>query len=130
RGASGAAKSSPRVMFIGEEPGFLQDIESYLANGGVEVLTARTGAEGIDRVLEGGADLVCLDFRLPEMDGFQAAACLRRFEADRKIPIFMVASSDDGRYEKQAARAGIERFFTKPVDVDTFLTALSEQLAA
>jgi CheY-like chemotaxis protein/predicted Ser/Thr protein kinase len=130
KAAAEAERSAPRVVFIGEKPGFLHDVESYLAHGGVEVLTARTGAEGIDRVLQGGADLVCLDFRLPEMDGFQAAACLRRFETDRKIPIFMVATSDDGRYEKQAVRAGIERFFTQPVDVGSFLTALSEQLAA
>ena len=118
----------PRVLVIDDDPDFLALMQASLGDAGFEVLTAESGSEGIDRLLERGADLVCLDFKMPEMDGFFVADYLRRLDAVAKVPIFMVTGIQDPQYEKQSARLGIERFYTKPLDLDAFAEDVRKRL--
>ncbi len=119
----------PTVLVIDDDPDFLALMESSLGDAGFEVVTAESGSEGIDRLLGHGADLVCLDFKMPEMDGFFVADYLRRLDPARKVPIFMVTGIQDPQYEKQAARLGIERFYTKPLDLDALAEDIRKRLA-
>ncbi|MEE8524809.1 MAG: protein kinase [Thermoanaerobaculia bacterium] len=120
-----------KVLLIDDDVDFLRLAELYLGRAGIEVLTAETGSEGMKRMLEGdGADLVCLAFHLPDMDGFHVADYLRRLDRVPPVPIFMVSAIPDPQYEKQALRNGIERFFPKPVDLESFVGAVLARLGA
>ncbi len=118
----------PRVLVIDDDDDFLALAQQHLAHGGVEVLTARSGSEGIEQVLSTGVDLVCLEFSLPDMDGFDVAIHLQMLNPEQRIPVFMVTSIHDPQYVKQASRVGIDKVFTKPLDVETFLMEVAEQL--
>jgi CheY-like chemotaxis protein len=96
---------------------------------GLQVVTASDGAAGLAALHREQPDLVCLDFRMPEMDGFHVAGYIGQLEPGKRPPIFMTTAMQDPQYEKQAARLGIERFFTKPVDSRELADAIRERLA-
>ena len=116
------------VLLVDDDSIMLDLVGVHLNQAGISVVTARDGAEGLSMVLEKEPDLLCLDFTMPQMDGFQVADYLRR--SGKKIPIFMLTGMQDPQYEKQAARLGIEQFFTKPLDIESFVQAVSRRLAS
>jgi serine/threonine protein kinase len=118
-----------KVLLIEDDPVFRTLAEAHLSRAGIEVISAPNGAQGIELLLSEEPDLVCLDFRLPEMDGFHVATYIQRLDDARRPPIFMMTAIQDPQYEKQAARLGIERFFTKPVDGKELAEAVIERLS-
>ena len=64
------------------------------------------------------------------MDGFNVAIYVQMLSPDRRIPVLMVTSMDDPQYVKQASRVGIDRFFTKPLDIESFLMEVAKQLGS
>ena len=121
-------KSLPRVLVVDDDPEFLFLLERHLGDAGFEVLSAKSGAEGIEQMMSRGADLVCLDFKMPEMDGFFVADYLHKLDPLRKVPIFMVTGMQDPQYEKQASTHGIERFYVKPLDLFTLAADIKQRL--
>ncbi len=117
-----------KVLLVEDDPVFRTIAEAHLNRAGIEVITAQNGAQGIELLLSEEPDLVCLDFRLPEMDGFHVATYIQQLDDAVRPPIFMMTAIQDPQYEKQAARLGIERFFTKPVDGKEFAEAVIERL--
>ncbi len=117
-----------KVLLVEDDPVFRTIAEAHLNRAGIEVITAQNGAQGIELLFSEEPDLVCLDFRLPEMDGFHVATYIQQLPDAKRPPIFMMTAIQDPQYEKQAARLGIERFFTKPVDGKEFAEAVIERL--
>jgi CheY-like chemotaxis protein len=126
-----AAARRKTVLVIDDDPGFRKLAGDRLSQAGLEVVVVESAGEGMARILNGGApDLVCLEFDLSEMDGFHLADYLRQLEPERRPPLFMVTAKRDPQYEKQAARHGIERFFTKHrLNIEAFVGAIIERLS-
>ncbi len=125
-------RGTPRrtVLLVDDDPEFLRLLELQLQQAGLAVITAPGGGAGIEAALQQTPDLVCLDFNMPEMDGFQVATFLRQQAQTRRIPIFMMTAIRDPQYQRQAVRLGIEEFFTKPLDLERFTRTVSDRLAA
>jgi serine/threonine protein kinase len=127
-----APPSSPpgtkKVLIVDDDEVFLTIVEAHLKPTGLQVVTASDGAAGLAALHREQPDLVCLDFRMPEMDGFHVAGYIGQLEPGKRPPIFMTTAIQDPQYAKQAARLGIERFFTKPVDARELADAIRERL--
>jgi two-component system response regulator RpfG len=62
------------------------------------------------------ADLVLVDYMMPEMDGIEFVQRLRKLPGYEHVPIVMVTVHDDRKVRYAALDAGITDFLTKPVD--------------
>jgi len=62
------------------------------------------------------ADLVLVDFMMPDMDGIELVGRLRALPGYEHVPIVMVTGQDDKKVRYAALDAGITDFLTKPVD--------------
>jgi len=62
------------------------------------------------------ADLVLVDFQMPEMDGIEMAKRLRGLPGYEHVPIVMVTVNDDRKVRYAALDAGITDFLNKPID--------------
>jgi len=62
------------------------------------------------------ADLVLLDYMMPEMDGIELVGRLRSLPGYEHVPIVMITGQDDKKVRYAALDAGITDFLTKPVD--------------
>ncbi len=92
---------------------------------GCRVDVASNGAEAIERVKKLNYDLVFMDCQMPEMDGYEATAEIRRREGDtgHTFIIAMTAHAMEGDREK-CLKAGMDDYIAKPIRRET----LSEML--
>ena len=116
---------SARILVVEDNPLNLKLIRDVLEFRGFDVLTARTGEEGVAVASSTTPDLVLMDLQLPGIDGHEA---LQRIHSDprcRDVPVVAVtafAMKDDIDRAKAAGFAG---YIAKPISV----RALPEQLA-
>ena len=89
----------------------------------VRSLGDRVSVEGFARPLDAVvwatrhvADLVLVDYMMPEMDGIELVRRLRSLPGYEHVPIVMVTVHDDRKVRYAALDAGITDFLTKPVD--------------
>lgn len=105
------ANSDIRILFIDDQPDFLETMSFWMKTKGYQVRTATSGPEGIQIVKENGADIIFLDFKMPEMNGVEALRKIR--EINPVIPVVMVTAHADDAMVHHAAELKISGFFSK-----------------
>ena len=89
-----------------------------MEKAGHRVTVARNGREALEAVQADSFDLVLMDVQMPEMDGFEATAAIRRHgeATGQRLPIIaMTAHAMKGDEEKCLA-AGMDAYVSKPID--------------
>lgn len=91
---------------------------------GCHVDLAANGREAVEMIELLPFDVVFMDCEMPEMDGFEATREIRRLQGDKHLPIIaMTAYALQGDRERCLA-AGMDDYFSKPVTLEDFQTAL------
>jgi PAS domain S-box-containing protein len=80
------------------------------------VVEAENGIQAISQFTRFGPELVVLDVKMPEMDGFDVCARLRRLPGGDSTPILMLTGLDDIDSIKRAYEVGATDFATKPIN--------------
>ena len=105
-----------RVLVVEDSADAAETLKDLLEISGHEAVVARTGRAGVEAARAWRPDVVLCDLGLPEMDGFQVAAALRREPAlgtTRLIAISGYGQEDDQRHCREA---GFDLHLVKPVD--------------
>jgi PAS domain S-box-containing protein len=118
-----AAPSVPlhdvRILAVDDRPEDLLTIKEVLAPAGYTVITARSGAEALKRLLEQDFAVVLLDVVMPVMDGFEVATTIKQRERSKHTPIiFLTAGGSDIGSIYRGYQIGAVDYLTKPVDRD------------
>ena len=99
------------VLIIEDEPEIVDIIRAYLARDGLRGVGAGDGREGLRQHLALKPDLVLLDVKIPEPDGWQVLAELRR-RGD--TPVIMLTAHDQDLDKLLALRVGADDYVVKP----------------
>jgi CheY-like chemotaxis protein len=65
------------LLIVDDKPQNLRLLSDFLAEQGFELMLTRSGAQALEKARLATPDLVLLDLRMPEMDGFEACRRLR-----------------------------------------------------
>ncbi len=124
-GRAGQVLSGRRVLIVDDDIRNVFALTHVLGRVGMPVLYAENGREGIE-TLERNPDveLILMDIMMPEMDGYETIAAIRRTPRWVGLPIIaLTAKAMPGDREKSIAR-GANDYVPKPVDVDRLLTVV------
>ncbi|MDT9700064.1 HAMP domain-containing protein [Streptomyces sp. P17] len=124
-GRAGQILSGRRVLIVDDDIRNVFALTHVLGRVGMPVLYAENGREGIE-TLERNPDveLILMDIMMPEMDGYETIAAIRRARRWVGLPIVaLTAKAMPGDREKSIAR-GANDYVPKPVDVDRLLTVV------
>ncbi len=108
---------SKRVLVVDDHPPTRQLIRSILEAEKTETYQVVEAANGTECLLaadtKGPFDLVLLDIRLPDMDGFQVCRALRH--VDKQVPIVFVTAQGELGDFKTGREAGGDSYLVKPI---------------
>src|SRR5436305_611237 len=100
------APASPKILVVDDLPQNVRLLEAVLASKGYDVVSALSGVEALEKASTESPDLVLLDVKMPEMDGYEVCRRLRAAPATRFLPIVMITSSDtEARVDAMEAEA-------------------------
>jgi two-component system, OmpR family, response regulator len=100
------------VLSIEDDELMLDEIIGALSGLGYEIDMARSGREGIAKVMTGDYELITLDRMLPDLDGLSILTTMRSVGID--TPILVVSSMSDVDERVRGLRAGGDDYVTKP----------------
>ncbi len=106
-----------------------------LKERGLEVDTAESGEEAIERARKDPPNVIFMDHQMPSMDGIQAMKLIKSDPKTRNVPVIMCTGQDESAFRDMAVANGAVGVLTKPPvleDLDKLLseTAVPEQAGA
>lgn len=122
-------RSGQKILLIDDEAFFLQLGKNILEGKGYQVITAGSGAEGLEKAKKENPDAILLDVVMPEMDGFEACQKLKADPSTSQIPLLMLTATDDAKLNQKAFKAGADFTITKGSNPERLLNTLSLALA-
>jgi CheY-like chemotaxis protein len=105
-----------RVLVVDDSPTIRKLVSAILARHDYETALAADGQAGLDRLREGGVDLVLLDFVMPRMNGYQFCREMRADEALRHLPVVLMSAKGDKIRGQFVQQTGAIDAITKPFD--------------
>jgi two-component sensor histidine kinase len=103
--------ASPTLLYIDDDDAMARLVDRGLSRLGLKVVHAQSGARGLERLREGGIDVVALDQYMPEMDGLET---LERIMAiPGAPPVVFVTASQDSSIAVTALKAGAADYLVK-----------------
>ena len=118
------------VVHVEDNPSNVLLVERALTrHAGLRVVAVGTVAEAVERIRVLRPALVLLDLHLPDGDGGEVLAALRRDPATRDLPVVVISSDATDLARTRLADAGASDFLTKPIDLGRLLDAVRSALA-
>lgn len=110
----------PTVLYIEDDPVNMLLVKKLLKVEGFRLLEASNGWMGISMAQIHQPDLILMDMNMPDMDGYQATARIKRTPEIRRIPVVaLTANAMDGDRQR-SLDAGCQGHITKPININTF----------
>ena len=109
---------SPRVLVVDDDPEIVDAVGEALQDDGYLVETATDGAAALKRVLEAPPDLIVLDVRMPNINGWEFCEIVRRQSHTRDVPVLFLTACSEVRDQITAMQVGGSDHLAKPFRLD------------
>lgn len=119
-----------RVIIAEDEPDSVRMVSKILEHYGAHVDVARNGDECLALLEKMMPTLVVVDLAMPGKDGWQTLAAIRANPATAHLPVVAVTAYYAPDVAEDAARAGFDGFFPKPISAKAFVPCLEDILRA
>lgn len=108
------AGERPRVLIVDDTPENVQVLEAILG-GDYQIVAARDGAKALRLAgCEPRPDLILLDIRMPDLDGFEVCRRLKGEQQTRAIPVIFVTTMTAEEDVRRGFLLGAVDYITKP----------------
>ena len=97
-----------------DEPHIVRLIQVNLERQGYQVETANNGAQALAKIRESRPDLLVSDVMMPEMDGFELLANVRRDPMLMDLPVIMLTAKAQDKDVMTGYQTGADMYLTKP----------------
>ena len=105
-----------RVLVVDDILPNVKLLEAKLSGEYFDVITAQSGAEGIEKAERLSPDIILLDVMMPGMDGFETCQRLKNSPLTSHIPVVMVTALTDATDRVRGLESGADDFLSKPVN--------------
>ncbi|MBI5953287.1 MAG: response regulator [Chloroflexi bacterium] len=111
------AETKPKILIVEDDVDVAEMLNAYFRVQGYEVFTVNWGEDGVRSCQTVHPDLVILDIRLPDIDGYEVARRLRSDRRTAEVPIIFLTEKRDRSDRLQGLEIGADDYITKPFDV-------------
>jgi signal transduction histidine kinase len=114
--ASAAEALTGRLLVVEDDAASRELLRRRLERDGHRVWEASNGMQALQQLNAGVYDLMLLDVMMPEMDGYEVLARLKRNPLLRDLPVIMISGVDESRSAIRCIEMGAEDYLAKPFD--------------
>lgn len=111
------AEAKHKILIVEDDLDVAEMLNAYFRVQGYEVFTVNWGEDGVRAGQTIFPDLVILDIRLPDIDGYEVARRLRADRRTQEIPIIFLTEKRERVDRLQGFEVGADDYITKPFDV-------------
>ena len=115
-----------QILVCDDDHDIVSALEIYLTGEGYGVTGAYSGQEAIDLFQQNQFHLVLMDINMPEMDGYEATAQIRKQSAD--VPIIAVTAFAFASDEQKVLSSGFDGYMPKPINARQLKTQVLDML--
>lgn len=105
----------PKILVIEDEEGIREGLVEILSPY-FDVKTASNGLEGLKKSFKENPDLIILDLKMPELDGFQVCKAIRNEKDFIRVPIIILSAFNNITDRTKLFEIGADDYITKPFD--------------
>ncbi len=116
------------ILLVDDIPENLQLLSDLLVNLGYNVRSVTSGRMALKTVKAKQPDVILLDIKMPEMDGYQVCQALKADDNLRNIPVIFISALDDVFDKVTAFKSGGIDYITKPFQIEEVVARLDNQL--
>jgi two-component system cell cycle response regulator DivK len=120
---------SKRILIVEDHASNMKLLQELLKSRGYETRGVADGMAVRGATQEFRPDLILMDLQIPGIDGFEATRQLKADPATAGIPVVAVTAFALQEEEKRARANGFVDYFTKPLEIPGFLSALDRLMA-
>jgi PAS domain S-box-containing protein len=116
------------ILVIDDTPENLELLSQILAERGYKVRSVTKGSTGLRGAQAAPPDLILLDIKMPQMNGYEVCEHLKADERTHDIPVIFISSAGDVFDKVKAFQVGGVDYITKPFQVEEVLARLDAHL--
>ena len=115
---------SERVLLVDDEEEFLDIMSERMRNRGIEVTTASSAKEALQKIEQELFDAIILDFQMPEMNGLETIKAIKA----KKPELQIILLSGQATLEKgiEAMKLGALDVVEKPADIEHLVAKIKK----
>ena len=118
-----------RILVVDDDAVNRLLLQAILEKAGFLVELASGGWEAVEQFQHHLPDLVLLDLLMPDLDGYQTLAALRRTVPSQSVPMVAVSANLETEERTRALGAGFSAFVGKPLQLDELFYTLGDLLS-
>lgn len=116
------------ILVVDDTPDNLRLLSAMLTQQNYEVRKALSGKRAIASIKAGAPDLVLLDIKMPEMNGYEVCEALKQDPETQAIPVIFISALDDVLDKVRAFAVGGADYISKPFQEAEVLARIENQL--
>ena len=117
------------ILLVDDNPKNLLVLEEILTENGYNVHSASDGSLALKSMQALLPDLILLDIKMPDMDGYEVCRQLKADERTRKVPVIFISALDDLPNKVNAFQVGGVDYIPKPFHIQEVLARVKTHLA-
>ena len=121
-------KKRKKILFVDDDPDITWLSKTALERNGFEVQTFETPISALENFKPGSYDLLLLDIKMRDMDGFELYDKLRKMDNNISVCFLTAASEYYGNYKQRYPWLAKECFITKPVAFERLVNTINSVL--
>lgn len=114
--------SGPKVLIVDDEERFRTTLRKLLTVAGMEATTAGSGPEALQELQRAAYDVILLDVKMPEMNGLEALAKIKK--ADPEIEVIMLTGHASVDVAVEIMKLGGYEYLLKPCPLEDLMVKI------
>jgi|GEM_PF-3423547 len=110
------------ILIVDDNPNNLRVLEGILQSTGYAVRAALNGETALRAAVAARPELILLDIRMPQMDGFEVCRQLKTMPETREVPVIFISALQEVDDKLRAFKAGGVDYIVKPFQAEEVLT--------
>ena len=120
-----------KILVVDDDENSVELLEAMFADeDGFEVRSASSGADAAVVAGSFNPDIILLDIMLPDLDGDEIFKSIRKEESLKNTKVVVVTALSEKEWRDRMMEAGVDAFFTKPIDVRKLMSKIKTLVKA